>query len=104
MSGSSWLHTSRYRESCDVAVDGFGVDYSGLPADHPERTMPIVTMYVSHKQRVGSGPERHRSVNVTFTPEEAEALGHALIVQAANARTNRDELAANRPVVRQVAS
>lgn len=86
-----------------VNVDGFGVDYSFIPETDPERTVALVTVYVKQTRKL-LGPERINTLIATLTPDTAEELAHALIVQAANARANRDELAANRPVVREVAS
>ena len=79
-----------------VNVDGYGVDYSFRPEHDPERTMPVVTLYVKQYRKIGASPERVHTILMTVTPDEAEELAHTLIVQAANARADRDAIVAAR--------
>ena len=76
--------SERAKDSPTLVVGGYAVEHTHRDVDADDRFDPFVTIHVAQKPVGGAGATV--SVYSSIDPDEADAMGRALIAQAAIAR------------------
>lgn len=82
--------SERAKDSPTLVVGGYAVEQTHRAEDAPDRFDAFVTIHVAQKPMGGEGAMV--SVYSSIDPDEADAMGRALIAQAAVARHKREIL------------